>query len=356
MSKKLKILIPLILVGLSLTGQDAISQILAQTMAIERSLREQPVTGPDSTKVKANSTELIKGIREAAANHRTFESLEKLAQLLALVRSVRRSEEFRAGSGFNSFDKQWQITNQNLKAVVEQAKNRDWKRTPDGLKALVQTAIGKVGPLMAGSEGFSNANSPSDASFYLGQAEGQAEFAKFCTSLTLAKGESAFKQRSIIPELLRLQNKVNAAFVPPRSIEQHSRFIALNSALKFARELDAGRSYAGALYQYLEAVEIFGSLDAPEVDTAKERELLQELAELRENLRSPRHDDSIMEIFIERAEALLADGATPEHRRTAFVLVTQVIPAYFAERKPAAVTKQPYRGTIRLTLVRWPFT
>ena len=75
---------------------------------------------------------------------------------------------------------------------------------------------------------------------------------------------------SILPELLALQQKANAAFQPPRSIDLHPRFIALNSTIKLARELDASKSYAGALYQYLEAARHYGMLFMPSVDAAQQ--------------------------------------------------------------------------------------
>jgi hypothetical protein len=77
----------------------------------------------------------------------------------------------------------------------------------------------------------------------------------------------------MLPELVALQQKTNAAFQPPRSVEFHSRFIALNSTLKLAQELDARKFYAGSLYQYLEAVRHYAMLDAPQVDPARQKAL-----------------------------------------------------------------------------------
>src|SRR5438309_900221 len=79
--------------------------------------------------------------------------------------------------------------------------------------------------------------------FYLGEAQGEAEFARFCAGLNLPRKGRAIALRSLLPELLALQEKTNAAFQPPRSIDQHPRFIALNSTLKLARELDAAKLY-----------------------------------------------------------------------------------------------------------------
>jgi len=126
---------------------------------------------------------------------------------------------------------------------------------------------------MAGSRGFALSTSPADGMFYLGQAEGLGEFVKFSASLNLPRTGKAIPARSLLPELQRLQDKVNAAFVPPKSIDQHPRFIALNATLKTALELDAGKFYRGALYQYLDAVRSFGVLDTAELDAGQKSEL-----------------------------------------------------------------------------------
>ena len=46
-----------------------------------------------------------------------------------------------------------------------------------------------------------------------------------------------------------------------------------DKAIKFARELDSSKAYAGALYQYLEAVRHFGMLDPDVSDEAKQAAL-----------------------------------------------------------------------------------
>jgi hypothetical protein len=213
-----------------------------------------------------------------------------------------------------------------------------------------------VEPLVAGSRGFAETGSPADGLFYLGQAQGEGEFAKFCASLHLERSGRAIPARSLLPELQSLQDKVNAAFVPPRSIEQHSRFIALNATLKTARELDAAGSHAGALYQYLDAVRLFALLDAAEWNDSQKTALEQKVESLRAQLASSKDDNSIAGIFVERAQSLMASDRNAESWRAVSVIAGQVIPAYFDALKPSAGTRQPPHKTVQLTLVRWPFT
>jgi len=164
----------------------------------------------------------------------------------------------------------------------------------------------------------------------------------------------------VLPELVALQEKTNAAFQPPRSIDMHPRFIALNSTIKFARELDSSRSYAGALYQYLEAVRHYGMLNPVVPDAARQTALRSAVAAEFKKADAATRDDSIARIFLERANAWLnkADGAATDDDewRAVRIIVEEVLPAYEAALKPAAPVQQRAGRTATLTLVRWPYT
>ena len=92
-------------------------------------------------------------------------------------------------------------------------------------------------PLLEGGRGFAVSTEPKDGLFNLGEAEGQAEFAAFVSSLRLARKRAAYHFHSLLPELEGFQQKVNAAFQPPRSIDLHVQFMMINSALKQATSL-----------------------------------------------------------------------------------------------------------------------
>src|SRR5262249_43493159 len=146
--------------------------------------------------------------------------------------------------------------------------------------------------------------------------------------------------RSLVPELQTLQQKVNAAFQPPKSIDLHPRFISLNSTIKLAEELDASRFYAGALLSYLEAVRHYGMLDAPPLDASGQNQVRQDLSAAQKRVAASTADDeSVPELLLERAGAFVehADGSAPsaDEWRGARVILDQVLPAYYAAKKPA---------------------
>jgi hypothetical protein len=288
--------------------------------------------------------------------------LEKLAEAEELIEGGRRATDDAAvkKGGLPAFEAEWGKVSLHLTALDKEAHARQWRHTPLAIRALSERAQGKSIPLLEGGRGFATANGPKEGLFYVGQAEGSAAFAEFCTTLNLGSKPSGFALRSLLPELQRLQEKTNAAFQPPKSIDQHSRFIALNSEIKLAQELDATKFYAGALYSYLEAVRHFGMLDAPPLDGSQQNALKNDLTSLRKRLSASSHDDSVADLFLERAESYTThpDGSATkaDKWRAARVILDQVLPAYYAAQKPATPLQRASGKTVDITLVRWPYT
>ena len=280
--------------ALAAQGQDATSRIRAQIEA----LRESSKAKPDD-----NTQQMLKAAGDELEAGRLYVSLERLAQALDYFRGARSAADL-AGTvndGLPAFEAEWQKVRHDLEGLTRDLQTGNWTASPAAVRALAEVAAVKAVPLADGGRGFAMSTRPADGLFYLGQAQGEAEFARWCASLKIPRKGREATVRSLLPELLALQQQVNGAFQPPRSIELHSRFIALNATLKLARELDSAGLYHGALYAYLEAVRHFGMLDAPAAET--------DITQLRKRLQEYSNDDSIAQIFLERAESYLAHGS-----------------------------------------------
>lgn len=96
------------------------------------------------------------------------------------------------------------------------------------------------------------------------------------------------------------------------------------------------------------------------LDTAQQNAVKNDLASLRKKLSASSHDDSVAELFLERAESYTShpDGSAtkPDEWRAARVILDQVLPAYYAAQKPAAPLQRASGKTVDITLVRWPYT
>jgi len=344
------------------SAQDPNPQIKAEIERLQHSLKGKPVSDPDFASVNSMVDEALKGAVEALNSGKLYLSLEKLLQAEDLLQGARVIEEKSEAvrSGLPAFEAEWEKASKNLAALDQDARQRNWTRAPVALQALSESAQGKSIPLLEGSRGFATSTRPRDGLFYMGQAQGNAAFAKFTSTVSLTRSPASFPLRPYLPELQELQEKTNAAFKPPRSIELHSRFIALNSTLKLAEELDAQKFYAGALYQYLEATRHFGMLDASPLDATQQSALKTDIAAARKKLAASRQDDSLAQLFLERAESQIAhaDGSASaaDEWRSARVILDQVLPAYFAALKPASQILQASGKTVDITLVRWPYT
>jgi hypothetical protein len=344
------------------SAQDPKPQIKAEIERLQRSLKEKPVSDPDFASVNSGVDDALKAAAAALDSGKLYLSLEMLLRAEDLLQGARVLEEKSEAvkSGFPAFEAEWEKASKNLAALDQEARQRNWARSPLALQALSESAQGKSIPLLEGSRGFATSTKPRDGLFYIGQAQGNAAFAKFTSAISLARSPAHFPLRSYLPELQKLQEKTNAAFKPPRSIELHPRFIALNSTLKLAEELDAQKFYAGALFEYLEATRHFGMLDAPPLDEAHQSALKSDIAAARKKYAASKQDDSVAQLFLERAESQIAhpDGSAPsaDEWRSARLILDQVLPAYNAARKPASPLQQVSGKTVDITLVRWPYT
>jgi hypothetical protein len=360
-----KLFLALILIGVSpslASAQDPKPQIKAEIDRLKQSLQEKPLKNPDFPDIQSMVSDAVNSALEAIDSGKVYLALERLLQAENLFHGahaiVDKADAVKAS--FPAFEAEWEKASQNLNSLNDEARKKNWKSAPLAIRALAETAEGRSIPLLEGGRGFASSTKPTDGLFYIGQAQGEAAFAKFSASLLLAGNSSSFPLRSFLPELQKLQEKTNTAFKPPASIDLHPRFIALNSALKLAEELDAQKLYAGALYQYLEATRHFAMLQAHPLDAAQQSTVKTDLAAAQKKFATSKQDDSLAQLFLERAESQTAhaDGSTPtaDEWRSARVLLDQVLPAYFAAQKPASKIQQASGKTVDITLVRWPYT
>ncbi|HWC65086.1 MAG TPA: hypothetical protein VG777_03310 [Thermoanaerobaculia bacterium] len=294
--------------------------------------------GERAARLPAEDRQRVSGLvgdveRELGAG-RDWSALERLREARRFAAAV----EFAADSR-RTFESAWE---EAAGRVRKETPSAGWQDAPAAARALGEAAGGTAVPLLDASRAYAKVTDESSGRYYLGQAVEAAAFARFCRSLPAA-GKPAPPWRSIAPELAKLQERVDAAFVPPRSIERHPDFIRLNASLKTARELDGSGLFAGAAYEYLSAVEQLGRLEETGAAAGGARDAL---AAERRALASSGRDESLALVFVERAEA--EPGTAP-------VVVSSVLPAYREIREPAAPAAAA-APALTVTLVRWPYT
>ncbi|HEY2390729.1 MAG TPA: hypothetical protein VGK22_06120 [Candidatus Angelobacter sp.] len=343
-------------------AQEASSQIKTEITRLQQSLKDKPIADPGMPELGSDITASLNSANATLTAGNLYLSLIQLGSATDLLQGARCVIE--KGSAVQdslpAFESEWGKASLQLTALNKTVQTKDWSHATAGIRALAEAAQGRSIPLLEGGRGFATATKPKDGLFYLGQAQGEAEFAVFVSRLSAAHKTTSPLLRSLLPELEALQEKTNAAFQPPRSIDMHPRFIALNSAIKFARELDSSKAYAGALYEYLDALRHYGMLAPAIPDAAKQAALRSSVDDQIKKISASKRDDSIAQIFLERADGWLnkPDGTAtaPDEWRSVRVILEEVMPAYYAALKPAAPMQQHAARTATLTLVRWPYT
>src|SRR5262249_48645767 len=99
-----------------------------------------------------------------------------------------------------------------------------------------------------------------------------------------------------------------------------------------------------------------GRLDRAAPDAREQARLREALARERSRLRGSPEDDSLAELFVERAEALLARQPGADEWKTVAVIAAQGLPAHASSRKPAPPPNRLAGRAVTVTLVRWPYT
>ncbi len=288
-----------------------------------------------------------------------YRGLEQLGVARFMIRLGEIEQAMPAKVTMSQLEVQWRRAGADFAAVGAEVLAARWEARPAALHALAESAANKASGLLASSRAFGAATKPEDGLDILAQARGQAELARFYSSVTLARPGAPLALRSVEPELRQLQRRVDDAFKPPRSIELHPQFIRLNATLKAAGELAAAHRFAGALYSYLDALEQLALLDAAPPDAAAQARLRETLAaQMAEVARSTR-DDSILRLFLERGESAIAGNPAPgaDGWKQAAAIAGQVVPAYRAAlAAPPTESKVASAHPVTVTLVRWPFT
>ena len=181
--------------SLPVAAKDAASQIKAEIGRLQQLTKDLPGGDKDFAEVPNMLNATLKAANDAANAGQIYLALERLGQAENLLYGARRAAskaEVEKG-GYPAFESQWKTVSLRLTALDKEAHAKQWSGTPVAVRALAEAAQGRAIPLLEGGQGFAVATGPTNGLFYVGQAEGEADFAKFCATLSLAgKGSGSF--------------------------------------------------------------------------------------------------------------------------------------------------------------------
>src|ERR1700733_11401087 len=162
--------------------EDASSQIRQEAARLEQSLKDKPIADPDLSQINTMVDGSLKDVTTALNAGHLYFALEKLAGAFDLTQGGRAAADSAAvvKGGLPAYDAQWNDAKLKLTALDQEALKRSWSHAPAALQALSEAAQGRSLPLLEGGRGFATATEPKDGLLYLGEAQGEAEFARFC--------------------------------------------------------------------------------------------------------------------------------------------------------------------------------
>jgi hypothetical protein len=229
---------------------------------------------------------------------------------------------------------------------------------PAALRALGEVAIPQVRAYYVASLEYGRSTTPDYGLYYLATAQAQRELTELCRQLSMPSSLQAPPLRSLNGEIEGLQSKLLKAYRPPASVDRHGAFITANAALKEARELDAAGLRYGAMLRYLEAAQLVAPLrpPAPPLPKLPPAALRKRLDDFAARLSAGGIDHSIGRMMLEGAQDEMASAAPGTSPAGPIVIVTDVLPRYFAALEPARPEAPKPKPQVIVTLVRWPYT
>jgi len=343
----------LLLAALALSAADSPgdrvrARVGAEIDRLSREAARLAAGGGDAKAMADQLAAILETAKRSRAAGRIYAALESVGRARVGLGAAAEMSG-RSGKTPEEFDAFWSRTRTSLAAA-------DWKPggpspsdLPAAVEAMAQAAEGQIMVLADASRAYERVTGPPAGFYYLGEAKSDADWAAFCRSLGARPAAAPATLRSIAPELARLQQRATEAFQPPLSIDRHPQFIRFNATLKLAGELEAQGRRAGALYEYLDAVQQLATI-AP----SKKAAPVEPVEAARRRLTASPRDESLGLLFVERAENASGSAAGPA---AAEAILGQVLPAY-AEALAAgpSAPAPPAAAAITVTLVRWPYT
>ena len=254
----------------AVAADPATAQIKAEIARLQQSIKDKPVTDKDFGPI-ATMAEGALGVLTAALDAGQGTAIEKLGQAQDLLQGHAQAPTGPRSrrSGSPHFSRTGKVSLRPPHSTRTRTSGMEQLRWPC---ARCRSGTGQGYPLTRGRRGIRCSHRPQGWFVYVGEAEGEADFATFGEPLTPPDNNPPGRRYDrCYPSCRACKPRRTPPFQPPQSIDLHSRFIALNSQIKLAQELDASRFYAGALYAYMEAVRHYGMLRPPPLDASNRR-------------------------------------------------------------------------------------
>jgi hypothetical protein len=235
--------------------------------------------------------------------------------------------------GVDGFEEEWRRLGEQLSEGEKIFANNRVKQTPVVVKALAEISQSQVQPYYKSGRLFGLNTTIKDGIYYLGRASANLNFAIYCQQLNFSQTRSSTKYHSLERQLQQAETETVKAFQQAKTAGEQQRYIAVNSTLKMAWELNRARSFSGALFQYLDVCLKLGLIKEASIDEQRFIVLQKQAESLRVHLSASKTDHSIGLLYWKMAQQALqrhtVDKTDSNNLKRAAVILEQVLPRYF---------------------------
>ena len=321
------VIFSLVLLPLPCLSQPPAEQIAAKAEKLKTVLAALKLPATENENYAAQLSRLERAARAGQVLSGLY-LLQQLEPLLLALDYQKAKAEVEQG-GLAAFEQEWLRLGPLLKEKERPLLAKVPLRLPLALQGMSERSLTQVQPYYQSGRLYGQQTTVANGLFYLGLAQAQLEFARFCQSLALTATGARPALRSLAPELAEVEQEILQAYRQPGAAAQQNAFNRINSALKVAQDLERERRLSGALFQYLEVWRLFAAL-LPPAEQAPLAALKTQSAAFRARLAQGKADHSLAQLHWEVAQATLeAAQPTQDQIKQAAAILNQVLPRYF---------------------------
>ena len=343
---------------ISRAGEEASKDPLAEEIArASATLQSHTETEGVWADVKQSAQPILARAEADLRAGRRVVAVQRLASVkTSLATAAYMNERAAQGKDETVFAAEWERMGGVMRAdLTPPSPNAFEGVEPAAVRALAEGSLPQVRLFYESSIEYGRSSMPSEGLYYLANAQARRETVALYKELATPTERRAPAVRPLTAELDGLEADILKAYRAPAMIDRHREFIAASATLKEARELDAAGLRYGALLRYLQAAQRITPLksDRPALDADA---FAKRLAEFGQRLSAGDVDHSLGRLFLETAQADLADAEPGKVPPSAVLIASDVLPRYFAALEPGKPVAPKPDPQVKVTMVRWPYT
>ena len=204
-------------------------------------IRTNTATDETSKYIRESSEPLLVKAEQALAEGKRFYALHVLAVIRGNLSAIKYMATLptKTRKELPAFEEEWKKIGLTLAPVLSGKEKPNFDGLSDATRAIAEASYSEIKVYYDSSLDYGRDTDPDSGLFYLGVAQGQLDFARFCAELKDAKHSKSRTPDQLSDEIDQFENLLLSLYKPPASMEHHPIFIRSSAMIKQAHELIA---------------------------------------------------------------------------------------------------------------------